>query len=102
MDFLLFAQADSLLWTNLLSEYGPLIGVVVFFIWRDWKREDKLSERITSLEEYQKGILADLVEKSTVALTHSADCMKWIANVMVKVCDRCPELEDCPTPPKNK
>jgi len=102
MDLFVLSQIDPLLWSSLLSQYGPLIGVVLFFIWRDWKREDKLSERLTSLEDYQKETLADLVEKSTIALTHSADCMKWVATVMAKVCDRCPELEDCPSPPKSK
>jgi len=102
MDFLLFAQAEPLIWSHLLSQYGPLIGVVLFFIWRDWKREDKLSERITSLEDYQKETLSELVEKSTIALTHSADCMKWVGTVMSKVCDRCPELDDCSTLPDSK
>jgi hypothetical protein len=97
---LLFAQVDPFLWSNLLSEYGPLIGVVLFFIWRDWKREDKLSERIRSLEEYQRETLAELVSQSTVALTHNADCMKWVGSVMSKICDRCPELSDCSKPPQ--
>lgn len=100
MDPLFLSQVDPILWSSLLSQYGPLIGVVLFFIWRDWKREDKLSERITSLEDYQKETLADLVEKSTIALTHSADCMKWVAVVMAKVCDHFPELDDCPSPPE--
>lgn len=100
MDFLLFSQVTPLVWSTLLSQYGPLIGVVLFFIWRDWKREDRLSDRISSLEDYQKETLAELVSQSTVALTHSADCMKWVGAVMSKICERYPELDDCPKPPE--
>lgn len=95
---LLFAQVDPFLWSHLLSDYGPLIGVVLFFIWRDWKREDRLSERIRSLEDYQKETLAKLVSQSTVALTHNADCMKWVGSVMSTICDRYPDLDDCSKP----
>jgi hypothetical protein len=100
MDFFLFAQLETQLWTDILSQYGPLVSVVLFFIWRDWKREVSLSERISTLEDYQKETLADLVTHSTVALTHSADCMKWVGAIMSKVCDRCPELDHCSDPPK--
>ena len=96
--YLFLAQIDPFLWSNLLSQYGPLVGVVLFFIWRDWKREDRLNIRIHSLEDYQKETLGELVSQSTVALTHSADCMKWVGAIMSKICDRCPTLDENQNP----
>lgn len=50
---------------GLCRDFGPLVGLVLFFVWRDWKREDILMVRITNLEDYQKNILVKLVESTT-------------------------------------
>ena len=38
-------------WGLILQEMGPIAGVIVFFIWRDWKREGRLVERVEKLED---------------------------------------------------
>jgi hypothetical protein len=30
---------------ELAKDFGPLVGIVLFFIWRDWRREEGLVER---------------------------------------------------------
>lgn len=78
---------------ELLTNFGPLVGIVLFFIWRDWKREDALSTRVERLEDYQRDTLSHLVERSTTALAQNAECLSWVAHVMERLCSRCPYVE---------
>lgn len=86
----------------LLREFGPVVGVILFFVWRDWKREDRLSSRIESLETYQRETLVDLLKKTTIALTHNAECLKWIGRIIDRVCGKCPKWEMIPDQPETK
>lgn len=65
-----------------LKEFGPLIGLIFFFIWRDWKREERLSTRVEALEAYQRETLVGLLKNTTVALTHNSECLKWIGRII--------------------
>ena len=80
-------------WPLMLRELGPLIGVITFFIWRDWKREARLSKRIEKLEDYQRETLTHLVEKGTAALVQSSEVIKWISRVIDRVSTKCPYME---------
>ena len=66
----------------LLRDFGPIIGVILFFIWRDWKREDKLQERVTRLETYQQETLVKMVEDTTNALTQNTEFLKWSGRIL--------------------
>lgn len=90
----IFATNGAEILTELASNFGPLIGIVLFFIWRDWKREDILSTRVEKLEDYQRETLVDLVERSTTALAQNAECLSWVARATERLCDRCPYVED--------
>jgi hypothetical protein len=83
---------------NMVSNFGPLVGIVLFFIWRDWKREDALSARVEKLEDYQRDTLVNLIERSTTALGQNAECLSWVARVMERLCSRCPFVELNETP----
>jgi hypothetical protein len=79
-------------WHTMLRELGPLMGVILFFIWRDWKREVRLSERVEKLEDYQKETLVHLVEKGTAALVQSCEVIKWISRTLDRVSTKCPYM----------
>jgi hypothetical protein len=80
-------------WQTMLRELGPLMGVILFFIWRDWKREVRLSERVEKLEDYQRETLVHLVEKGTAALVQSCEVIKWIGRTLDRVSTKCPHME---------
>ena len=84
--------------TQLAANFGPLVGIVLFFIWRDWRREDALSARVEKLEDYQRDTLVSLVDRSTTALSQNAECLSWVARVMERLCSRCPFVELNETP----
>jgi hypothetical protein len=80
-------------WGLILREMGPILGVIVFFIWRDWKREGRLADRIEKLEDYQKDTLANLVEKGVLSLAHSTEMIKWVGRMFERVPSKCPYVD---------
>lgn len=56
------------MWVELIKEVGPYIGIMFFFIWRDYRREEKLVKQIDELNEFIKETLMDLIEKTNEAL----------------------------------
>jgi len=50
---------------TVLKEFGPVLGIILFFIWRDWKREDRLVNRLESLEQFQRDKLMAVIENTT-------------------------------------
>jgi hypothetical protein len=56
---------------DLIKQFGPLFVAVVFFLWRDWKREDRLSQRINVLEDEQRNVIMPLVEKCSAVIAEN-------------------------------
>lgn len=67
---------------ELMQQYGPLAGAVVFFIWRDWKREDRLSARVEKLEDEQRSIILPLVERSTAVISQNTEVMERLERAL--------------------
>ncbi len=59
----------------LCRHFGPLLIAVIFFIWRDWRREDRMSQRIDALEDEQRQIILPMVEKCTKVITENTAVM---------------------------
>jgi hypothetical protein len=62
---------------QLLKDFGPFAGVILFFIWRDWKREDRLVARVEALEKYQVDVLSDLVKESLTVIANNSEQLRW-------------------------
>ena len=58
----LFATGDFADAMSLVRQFGPFFLAVVFFLWRDWKREDRLSNRLDELEDEQREVILPLVK----------------------------------------
>lgn len=60
-------------YVELMKDFGPLIGIVLFFIWRDWRREEGLVERVTTLETFNTEVLTEMVKtNASVIATNTA------------------------------
>lgn len=82
MDFLFaaFNGLSDMGW--LFQNYGPFVAAVVFFIWRDYRREDRLSTRIKELEEEQREVILPLVKSCTEVITKNTQVMEQNLRVM--------------------
>ncbi len=60
---------------GILQQYGPFCGVlllaVVFFMWRDWKREARLLKRIETLEDDYRQTFVPLLQQCMVVISHN-------------------------------
>lgn len=78
---------------ELLKQYGPLLGAVLFFIWRDWKREERLSNRIEKLEDEQREVILPLVERSTQVIAENTTVMQRLEVALHKLAEGKPVSE---------
>ena len=84
MELLGFLDAlGDLSW--LLRSFGPLLVAVIFFIWRDYRREDQLTRRIESLEDEQREIILPLVKETTAVIIRNTEAMQQNIRVMERL-----------------
>lgn len=65
--------ADAL---SLVKQFGPFFLAVVFFLWRDWRREDRLSHRIDVLEDEQRQVILPLVRDCSSVIAQNTTVME--------------------------
>lgn len=68
-----FADAMSL-----IRQFGPFFLAVVFFLWRDWKRENRLSDRLDELENEQREVILPLVKDCSSVIAKNTAVMERI------------------------
>ncbi len=66
----------------LVVDYGIPLALVIFFVWRDYKREENLSGIIRKLEDEMRAILKDQVTSVTRALTNNIACMRELVGML--------------------
>ncbi len=64
-----------------LKDFGPYIGVILFFIWRDWRREEGLVDRVKSLEKFNTEVLVSLVKETTAVIAANTEQLRLITLV---------------------
>lgn len=57
-------------WVELIKDVGPYLGIMFFFVWRDYRREEHLVKQVEGLNEFIRKELVDLIEKTTRALNN--------------------------------
>lgn len=60
------------LFESAIKEFGPLVALIAYYIWRDFLtakqnvlREARMGERINQLEDFQRGELSDTLKTVT-------------------------------------
>lgn len=67
---------------ELSKSVGPVIALLIFFIWRDYRREQTMTKRIQDIEDYQKGRLEQLVVESNQVMGKVAEANDKLANAL--------------------
>jgi hypothetical protein len=62
--------------------YGPFLLAVVFFLWRDFKREERLGNRINQLEDEQREVIMPLVQNCTAVITRNTAAMERMEKLL--------------------
>lgn len=58
------------IWITLIKEVGPYLGLMFFFIWRDFRREEQLVTQINELNSFIRNELMELIEKTNEAINN--------------------------------
>jgi hypothetical protein len=61
---------------GLLKDFGPLIGILLFFIWRDWRREENLVDRVQKLEDFNTEVLSNMVREQAAVIATNTEVIK--------------------------
>jgi hypothetical protein len=69
----------------LLKNFGPLLVAVSFFIWRDYRREDKLTTQVKQLEAEQRDVILPLVRETTEVIVRNTEVMQQNIKVMERL-----------------
>jgi hypothetical protein len=72
-------------YVDLLKDFGPLVGVVLFFIWRDWRREDGLVERIKELENFNTEVLTQIVKDNSGVIATNTEQLRLMNTLMTRL-----------------
>lgn len=75
----LLAQNDFSNALELTKQFGPLLVAVIFFIWRDWKREDRLMRRIEKLEDEHRKVVLPLVKECTEVIQQNTAALRALS-----------------------
>lgn len=73
---MIFAATDFGDALSLIKQFGPFFLAVVFFLWRDFRREDRLAKRIDILEDEQRKVILPLVTECTEVITRNTTVME--------------------------
>ena len=57
-------------WIQICKEFGPYLGLIFFFIWRDSKREEQLNAQLHEAHQFIVTQLITLVKETTEALNN--------------------------------
>ena len=69
---------------ELVKSYGPFFVAVIFFLWRDFKREDRLSSRINILEDEQRHVILPLVKDCSAVIAQNTAVMTRLEQHLYK------------------
>jgi hypothetical protein len=65
---------------DLITAIGPVAGLLavaaIFFLWRDYRREDRLTTRVASLETDFREVLLPLVRTSSAVIERNTAVME--------------------------
>ena len=53
---------------DMLREFGPAVAAIAFFIWRDWKREERTMQMNTELNIFIRTELNQALRENTAAI----------------------------------
>jgi hypothetical protein len=69
---------------DILREFGILVALVLFFTWQGWKRETRLNDRITVLEEDYTSTLKELIASCTEVISANTAVMQRLEDHLNK------------------
>ena len=62
--------------------FGPALGILIYVLWRDTKREDRLAKRIDKLEEEQRTVILPIVKEYAALVERNTAVLMRLENIL--------------------
>jgi len=69
-------------WHTLITDFGFPIALVLFFVWNSWKREERISKGVTSLEEFVQTKLIEINERGVAAIADNTAALNRLIGAL--------------------
>jgi hypothetical protein len=66
----------EIVFIDMVKELGLMVALVVFFTWQGWKRETRLNNRLSALEDDYTSTLKELVSSCTKVISENTAVMR--------------------------
>lgn len=73
---------------KMFEKAGPVAAFIIFFVWRDYKRELVMSGRLSKYEDFLRTELVKMVKATTDALTESTAAIATLKELPCKDCGK--------------
>ena len=84
---------DSVFYSGIaaiIESAGPIAALIVFFIYRDYRREQRMTDRLTAIEDFQREILLKLVADTAEVIretnTINSDVLEVLEAIRKRPC----------------
>jgi hypothetical protein len=67
---------------ELFKSFGPVAAFLIFFVWRDAKREDSLVMKLSELEKGRVDDLKGVIAENSSAITENSSALMRVAAVI--------------------
>ena len=77
-----FAVDIIMPWIDIAREIGVLAALAGFFTWQSWRREERMSGRVTHLENFIQEKLLKTIETSLIHIEQNTETMRTCSENM--------------------
>lgn len=78
----LVAAAPTPNWHTLITDFGFPIALVLFFVWNSWKREERIANRVTQLEDFLQNKLLEIDERGITAVVDNTAALNRLVGAL--------------------
>lgn len=71
----------------LLEQVTTIGPIVAFFIWRDFKREQRMSQRICEMEDFVKTKLLTALQETTITINNNTEILGSTKDLLITLKD---------------
>ena len=71
-------------WHAVIRDFGVLATMVFFFTWASWKREERMSARVSKLEDFNQNELLEVVKTTTIAISDNTSALDNLRAVLTE------------------
>lgn len=76
------AAAGPLDWHSIITEFGFPTALVAFFVWHNFKREQRVDERMALMQDFQQDKLLTMEARGVQTIADNTQALKSLSNAI--------------------